>query len=371
MIPEELRNFIEQNCSGKEPSDLIMEAIGQKIEQLGADADEVLAFVEECAKGPTLEQKEAEKKRNEKERLTFIGHLEKRLAEIKSDDMSLYKNIRIDLEAEIKKAKSVYSSDSPVLKIVCALEVEKAIADKKLDRYNRNKKLLKYALLLLLLTVVVLGYSLFSGKMMISAKPQTTNDSLIDVRNKFYSCETWQEQLQYVMEPERVRPLMEDYYTKHTYSSSEIKDKSGTKITRIQGKNHILYKVNNTYLVKTGDEYKIDWEAYIARLDSYPILDESTRIPNKEFVYRGYLRKPSWYNNQYYLCYYIDGGLTYPRKNSKIANRLLELMPNSLDEQNMVLKIKYIGVDPNSKYLSETTYQYEIIDILSECLSLY
>ena len=48
MIQEELRNFIEQNCSGKEPSDLIMEAIGKKIEQLGADADEVLAFVEEC-----------------------------------------------------------------------------------------------------------------------------------------------------------------------------------------------------------------------------------------------------------------------------------------------------------------------------------
>ena len=51
MIQEELRKFIEQNCSGKEPSDLIMEAIGQKIEQMGADADEVLAFVEECTKG--------------------------------------------------------------------------------------------------------------------------------------------------------------------------------------------------------------------------------------------------------------------------------------------------------------------------------
>ena len=63
MIQEELRKFIEQNCSGKEPSDLIMEAIGKKIEQLGADADEVLAFVEECTKGPTLEEKIAEAKR--------------------------------------------------------------------------------------------------------------------------------------------------------------------------------------------------------------------------------------------------------------------------------------------------------------------
>ena len=366
MIPEELRNFIEQNCSGKEPSDLIMEAIGQKIEQLGADADEVLAFVEECAKGPTLEQKEAEKKRNENERLTFIEHLEKRLAEIKSDDISLYNNIKIDLEAEIKKAKSVYSSDSQVLNIISILEEGKAIADKKLDRYNRNKKLLKYALLLLLLTVVVLGYSLFSDKLTISAKPQTTNDSLIDVRNKFYSCETWQDQLQYVMEPERVRPLMEDYYTKHTYSSSEIKDKFGTKITRLQGKNHIIYKVNGTYLVKISDGYKIDWEAHIAR-DSE--LNESTKIPNKEFVYRGEIQNScEYYNNPYYLCFYIYSMVhTYPRKNTKIANRLLELMPNSGDEKEMVLKMKYIGVDCNDSYYS----QYEIIDILSECLSLY
>ena len=66
MIQEELRNFIEQNCSGKEPSDLIMEAIGNKIEQLGADADEVLAFVEECVKGPTLEQKAEVAKESEK-----------------------------------------------------------------------------------------------------------------------------------------------------------------------------------------------------------------------------------------------------------------------------------------------------------------
>lgn len=57
MINEELKNFIEQNCSGKEPSDIIMEAIGKKIEQYGADADEVLAFVEKCSKGPTLEKK--------------------------------------------------------------------------------------------------------------------------------------------------------------------------------------------------------------------------------------------------------------------------------------------------------------------------
>ena len=77
MIQEELRNFIEQNCSGKEPSDLIMEAIGKKIEQLGADADEVLAFVEECAKGPTLEQKAAENTKASLEYIRKTGGLDR------------------------------------------------------------------------------------------------------------------------------------------------------------------------------------------------------------------------------------------------------------------------------------------------------
>ena len=99
MIQEELRHFIEQNCSGKEPSDLIMEAIGQKIEQLGADADEVLAFVEECAKGPTLEQKaEAARKAAEAE-----AERQARIAEAKAKAESDAKNAELAAE-KAKKA---------------------------------------------------------------------------------------------------------------------------------------------------------------------------------------------------------------------------------------------------------------------------
>ena len=107
MIQEELRNFIEQNCSGKEPSDLIMEAIGQKIEQLGADADEVLAFVEECAKGPTLEQKaEAARRAAEAE-----AERQARIAEAEAKAQSDAKNAEIAAEkaklamAEAEKAR--------------------------------------------------------------------------------------------------------------------------------------------------------------------------------------------------------------------------------------------------------------------------
>jgi hypothetical protein len=365
MIQEELRNFIEQNCSGKEPSDLIMEAIGQKIEQLGADADEVLAFVEECAKGPTLEKKAAEQKRKENERLAFIGHLEKRLAEVKSDDISLYNNIKFDLEAEIKKAKSVYSSDSQIQKILSALEEEKAIADEKLNRHNRNKKLLRYALLLLLFAVIIVVYSLFSGKMTISAKPQTTNDSLIDIRKKFYSCETWEKQLQYVMEPERVKPLMEDYYKKEVYSASEENDIGGLKIKRLQGKKYILYNLNSTYLVKTDDGYKIDWEATV-RYNPLSLV-EMRDYPDKEFEYRDRMVFESGRNNihAYNISDKSGYGLAHAEENSKIDKRLDELMPyRSAEAKDMILKIQYW-------FDNDGEYWYKITDIISENCSKY
>lgn len=110
MIQEELKNFIEQNCSGKEPSDLIMEAIGQKIEQLGADADEVLAFVEKCAKGPTLEQKAEAARRAaeaEAERQVRIAEAEaKAKSDAKNAELAAEKAKRAMAEAEAARQKA-------------------------------------------------------------------------------------------------------------------------------------------------------------------------------------------------------------------------------------------------------------------------
>ena len=110
MIQEELRNFIEQNCSGKEPSDLIMEAIGQKIEQLGADADEVLAFVEECAKGPTLEQKAEAARRAAEAEAERLARIEEAKAKAESDaknaELAAEKAKKAMAEAEAARMKA-------------------------------------------------------------------------------------------------------------------------------------------------------------------------------------------------------------------------------------------------------------------------
>ena len=110
MIQEELRHFIEQNCSGKEPSDLIMEAIGQKIEQLGADADEVLAFVEECAKGPTLEQKAEAARRAAEAEAERLARIEEAKAKAESDaknaELAAEKAKKAMAEAEAARQKA-------------------------------------------------------------------------------------------------------------------------------------------------------------------------------------------------------------------------------------------------------------------------
>ena len=117
-----------------------MEAIGKKIEQLGADADEVLAFVEECAKGPTLEEKAAAAKREEEECLAFIEQMEKRLVEIKSGDLALYNRNKAELEADIRKANTLYSSNAQVQHFITMLKEEMLKADQAIVKQRKRKK---------------------------------------------------------------------------------------------------------------------------------------------------------------------------------------------------------------------------------------
>lgn len=129
MIPEELRLFIEQNCSGKEPSDILMEAIGQKIEQMGADADEVLAFVEECAKGPTLEQKaEALRRAEEAE-----AERQARIAEAKAKAESDAKNAELAAE---KAKEAMAAAEAARMKA----EAEKARVDEMKHKHEIKKE---------------------------------------------------------------------------------------------------------------------------------------------------------------------------------------------------------------------------------------
>lgn len=144
MIQEELKQFIEQNCSGKEPSDLIMEAIGRKIEQFGADADEVLAFVEECAKGPTLEQKVAEAKRKAEAEAERLARIEEAKAKAESDAKNA------ELAAE-KAKKAMAEAEAARMKADEAKAKLQAERDARIAKKNKKRTYIVSLIVFLLL----------------------------------------------------------------------------------------------------------------------------------------------------------------------------------------------------------------------------
>ena len=92
-------------------------------------------------------------------------------------------------------------------------------------------------------------------------KPATYRDSIADLIEKYTSCTSWQEALRYVMEPERVRPIMQKYYADQGFSptiwtAEEILKNEAFR--RFNGKNHTIYKCVNFYAVQTPDGY-IGW----------------------------------------------------------------------------------------------------------------
>lgn len=198
-------------------------------------------------------------------------------------------------------------------------------------------------------------------------KPMTYRDSLLDVRSKFYACETWQEQLQYVMEPERVKPLMEKYYKTHPYSVSLV-DNDDVKITQLQGKSHVLYKVDWEWIVKTDTGYKIDLEATWARNNVYrgATKEDLKMNRNKEFEVRGLLLDcQDSYENNYYLQYLGPWSVYfYIKKNSPVARKLQSLIPQG-DSRFLIFKIKYVGKDDDGDDV------FDITDVVCDIMSKY
>lgn len=110
MIQKELKDFIEQHCSGVEPSEIIMNAIENKIVELGADGEEVLAFVEKCSNGPTLVEKQAEAKRQaerEADRQTRIEEAKhKAISDAKVAEIASSNALTAMANAETKRAEA-------------------------------------------------------------------------------------------------------------------------------------------------------------------------------------------------------------------------------------------------------------------------
>jgi hypothetical protein len=93
--------------------------------------------------------------------------------------------------------------------------------------------------------------------------PTSESDSIIFVLQNYFKAKKWEERLPYVLDPEKVKPLMSSIYGNSYESETYEKDK-----INIPGENYPLgkgFKVfvdgKTVYLKKTQNGFKIDWEA--------------------------------------------------------------------------------------------------------------
>lgn len=95
------------------------------------------------------------------------------------------------------------------------------------------------------------------------SKPVTTEDSIVYLVQQYYGAKRWTDQLQYVLDPSRVEPLMRRYYS-GGYSPEKVKkslisvDEDDVPVGRVTRVDADMYTV---YVKRTADGLKIDWQA--------------------------------------------------------------------------------------------------------------
>ena len=120
-----------------------------------------------------------------------------------------------------------------------------------------------------------------SGEAKILADPKNETDSIIYVIQKYYSAKRWEDRLPLVLNSDKVKPLMAESYQNEFSSETIEKQKINVPNTNYQqGKTFKVFVDGEiTYLKRTAQGFKIDWEAtygYNAKDPSVICSDKST-----------------------------------------------------------------------------------------------
>lgn len=219
-------------------------------------------------------------------------------------------------------------------------------------------------------TIADLRQKLASGAVA-AQKPATYRDSIADLIEKYTNCASWEEALKYVMEPERVRPIMQKYYANQSFSPTIWTAEQILKevFKRFSGKSHTIYKCLNFYAVQTPDGYRLDWEATV-EYNPVTHTELADKIGQSAEI-RGCFHFASYYDNDYFRgftasgMYNTEGNSAFflTEKGSAIDKRLFSMLKNGADI-DMILKMKSLR--------DSDGYQYFLItDIISNSFSKY
>lgn len=192
----------------------------------------------------------------------------------------------------------------------------------------------------------------------------TQKDTLLAVYKDYWKANTVEQRAKYVIDPERVKPLMKSFYKKGMSSSANFNN--GLTIKAIEGNIYPIFIIResvlgglvDTYIICTPNGYKVDWEATVT-YNPFNV-NQMKANPNKEYEYRTKLFDcRGSYTNDYWYEYYGDFHV-YVKKNTQLANKLLNFIDFN-GAEDAIIKIKYDASDS----------AFEIVDLISKSLSKY
>ena len=149
--------------------------------------------------------------------------------------------------------------------------------------------------------------------------------------------------------------------------SSKIFDKNNAYNVTTKVKQNLWYikkgykSFDRTYVIKTKDGYKIDWEASVCY--NSMSLNKLKEHPGKVIEWREkYFCQSTSYDNESWDCYFTSKEYFYCKKDSKVDKSLKNIF-DDCEYQSVIIKIKAVKVD-DSEY-------FEIVDFIQKGLSKY
>ena len=211
---------------------------------------------------------------------------------------------------------------------VNALKSEKkndtAVKNKILKYISGKRTKYVFCAILILLAVVV---SVVMFKM-------TSRKSAIETVRAYLSAHSWRDRLPFVLNPEKVKPLMENYYKEMSLKNkfeiitdtNPVPDQYGFVIIQAKANDQ---EISYT-LKKTQDGYRIDWEASVGynpvSIAEFRATKPTTpvRVRDLAKLDDGYFSEFYTYRNAYYSIRFKEWGWGYVNKTSEIGKILFD-----------------------------------------------
>lgn len=206
-----------------------------------------------------------------------------------------------------------------------------------------------------ILNIILIATLLMVAITACSKSPESVVESYLKAKD-------WQERLKYVLDPDKVRPLMERHYGNIDLEMEKIKVNPSKQINdqwvevgaTFSGKNIYGATVSNTasyYLKKTSTGHKIDWEASIGH-NSMTTAAFKAQKPKEPIRFRvkaklsnNYFSISNVYRNSLWSVELKDGrenpiAYGYIEKELEDGKRLYEVLKDG-EEHHIILIIKY------------------------------